>query len=59
MIMPSGKGYIFKYWIRSQLKSCKMNNSGHEESIKNMFFCVELCLVFSAGQPLMTSSIEV
>ena len=45
-----GKGSISKYGIRSQLKSCKMNTSGHEESIKNMPFCVELCLLFSAGQ---------
>ena len=45
-----GKGSISKYGIRSQLKSCKMNTSGHEESIKNMFLCVELCLLFSAGQ---------
>ena len=45
-----GKGSITKYGIRSQLKSCKMNTSGHEESIKNMFLCVELCLLFSAGQ---------
>ena len=46
-----GKGSISKYGIRSQLKSCKMNTSGHdEESIKNVFFCVELCLLFSAGQ---------
>ena len=44
------KGSISKYGIRSQLKSCKMYTSGHEESIKNMFFCVELCLLFSAGQ---------
>ena len=44
------KGSISKYGIRSQLKSCKMNTSGHEESIKNMFLCVELCLLFSAGQ---------
>ena len=27
-----------------------MNTSGHEESIKNMPFCVDLCLLFSAGQ---------
>ena len=42
-----GKGSISKYGIRSQLKSCKMNTSGHEESIKNIFFCVELhvCLL--------------
>ena len=45
-----GKGSISKYGIRSQLKSCKMNTSGHEESIKNMFLCVELGLLFSAGQ---------
>ena len=45
-----GKGSISKYGIRSQLKSCKMNTIGHEESIKNMFLCVELCLLFSAGQ---------
>ena len=45
-----GKSSISKYGIRSQLKSCKMNTSGHEESIKNMPFCVELCLLFSAGQ---------
>ena len=45
-----GKGSISKYGIRSQLKSCKINTSGHEESIKNMFLCVELCLLFSAGQ---------
>ena len=45
-----GKGSISKYGIRSQLKSCKMNTSGHEESIKNMPFCVELGLLFSAGQ---------
>ena len=45
-----GKGSILKYGIRSKLKSCKMNTSGHEESIKNMFFCMELCLLFSAGQ---------
>ena len=45
-----GKGSISKYGIGSQLKSCKMNTSGHEESIKNMFLCVELCLLFSAGQ---------
>ena len=45
-----GKGSISKYGIRSQLKSFKMNTSGHEESIKNMFFCVKLCLLFSAGQ---------
>ena len=48
--MPSGKGQYFKYGIGSQLKSCKMNTSGHEESIKDMFLCVELCLLFSAGQ---------
>ena len=36
-----GKGSISKYGIRSQLKSCKMNTSGHEESIKNMFLWVE------------------
>ena len=45
-----GKGSSLKYGIRSQLKSCKMNTSGHEESIKSMFFCMELCLLFSAGQ---------
>ena len=45
-----GKGSISKYGIRSQLKSCKMNTSRHEESIKNVFLCVELCLLFSAGQ---------
>ena len=38
------KGSISKYGLRSRLKSCKMNTSGHEESIKKMFFCVELCL---------------
>ena len=27
-----------------------MNISGHEESIKNILLCVELCLMFSAGQ---------
>ena len=37
-----GKGSISKYGIGSQLKSCKMNTSGHEDSIKNMFLCVEL-----------------
>ena len=26
-----------------------MNTSGHEESIKNIFFRIELCLLFSAG----------
>ena len=45
-----GKGSISKYGIRSRLKSCKMNTSGHEKSIKNMSFRVELCLLFSAGQ---------
>ena len=41
-----GKGSISKYWIRSQLKSCKVNTNGHEESIKNMFFWL-LCGVMS------------
>ena len=45
-----GKGSILRYGIRSKLKSCKINTSGHEESIMNMFFCMELCLLFSAGQ---------
>ena len=49
------KGSISKYGIRFQLKSCKMNTSGHEESIKNMSFCVELCLLFSAGLLIINS----
>ena len=36
------KGSSSKYGTRSQLKSCKMNTTGHEESIKNTFFCVEI-----------------
>ena len=32
-----GKGSIFKYGLRSQSKSCKLNTSGH---IKNIFFCI-------------------
>ena len=53
-----GKGSISKYGTRSKLKSCKMNTSGHEESIKNMFFCMELCILFSAGQQRITKLIN-
>ena len=31
-----------KYGTRSQLKSCKMDINGHDESIQNVLFCVEL-----------------
>ena len=32
------------------MKSCKLNTIGDEESIMNMFFCVEFSLLFSTGQ---------
>ena len=57
MIAIGGKGSISKYGMGSQLKSCKMNTSGHEESIKSMFLCVELCLLFSAGQLINSMTI--
>ena len=39
--------YNSKYGIRSRLKSCKINTSGHEESIKNMSLLSCLCGVMS------------
>ena len=50
-----GKGSIWKCGIKCKLKSCKMAG-GHKVSIQNMFFCMELYLLFSAGQPWMSIS---
>ena len=54
MIIPSRKGQYFKIWDKVSIGKLQNEHhacSGHyEESIKNMFFCVELCLLFSAGQ---------
>ena len=55
-----GKGCISKHGIRSQLKSCKMNTMQWSWRVhkKNMFFCVELCLLFSAGQLISSMRID-
>ena len=53
MIIPSEKGQYFEIWDKVSIEKLQNEHhvcSGHEESIKNMFFCVESCLLFSAGQ---------
>ena len=51
MIMPSGKGQYFKIWDKVSIE--KLQNE-HQWSWRVnkvlMSFCVELCLLFSAGQ---------
>ena len=53
-LFHQGKGSISKYGIRSQLKSCKMNTMQWSCRVHNkehiLLPCVELCLLFSAGQ---------
>ena len=54
-----GKGSISKYGITSQLKSCKMNTMQWSWSVhKEHVFCVQLCLLFSAGQLINTQQHE-
>ena len=51
MIMLSGKGQYFKIWDKVSIEKLQNEHQwSYEESIKNMPFCVELCLLFSAGQ---------
>ena len=51
MIMLSGKGQYFKIWDKVSIEKLQNEHQwSYEESIKNMPFCVEFCLLFSAGQ---------
>ena len=55
--MPSRKGHQLRKASIEKLQN-EHQWSGHEESIQNMFFCIELCLLFSAGQQRITKLIN-
>ena len=62
MIISSGKGQYFNIWDKVSIEKLQNEHHavhGHEESIKNMFFCVELCLLFSAGQLINRDSMRI